>query len=329
VGTLAHLGLATAWRTTLADYGDRLVDAATRMAIAVEAGLEAIDDLIQEQVNANDYDDETREELRTVRNEAAWCIEESLRRCEAELLTHKALAIEADFELRMGALLYGGTIDLVTQSPDGEIIVWDHKTTRFAHEVWDHRLQLDTQFVGYSHATERGVVPGVPPGAVTFRWSVVRSKPPSTPHLNKDGSFSVAAIETTPEIYADALADQEMRGIPVSDKQRLLLQKLRGAGDRWYTRVDTHVTAEQHRRWLEELKVTAKRMRSAIKRPEERTRTPEACSSPSSGRCSYRDVCIQPEPEIRAFYGRSDSGGRDVTGADINGSKKSQGAEDE
>ncbi len=118
------------------------------------------------------------------------------------------------------------------------------------------------------------------------------------------GEVSVAQIDTTPEVYADALLAQQVeRGLEVTEKQRLLLQSLKARTDTFFCQVEFYRGPEEFERWRKELWVDAKRMRSALRKPEERTRNPSACTSPSSPICPYRAVCLAPDsPEARSGF---------------------------
>lgn len=294
IGTLAHAALAAAW--SLAAECTPHDPKRARMP----DGLGAIGAVL-DQALADGADPE-------VVDVARYCAVTSLERCEEEYRTHLVLAVEREFVMPISAhLAWKGTVDLVTQTPDFEAIVWDHKTTSFTPDVWEHRLPLDTQHIGYTEAVRRGCF-GVGLRGGLFRWSVVRSKPPTEPHINKDGRVSAALIDTTPAIYEAALNDQEARGLSVTDAQVARLEAVRARPATDYRRFETLVTDEARSRWLAEIRLEAARIRRALKHPEERTRRPEACSSVTSGRCPFREVCIQPAPETRALYRRKEDG---------------------
>lgn len=162
-------------------------------------------------------------------------------------------------------------------------------------------------------------------GNVAF--NVVRRAKPNTPKLNlltkkaatselliealraqesdgvPRGEVSVAAIDTMPGIYEEALIDQAMRGLPVHEKQRDRLAVLRDRGDTYFLQAEFFRGQESIARWRDELWVEMRRMRSAKQIPGERTRNPNACTAPGTRSCAYKPICINPDdPVARANY---------------------------
>lgn len=150
-------------------------------------------------------------------------------------------------------------------------------------------------------------------------YNVVRRKMPSAPNLNllkknacitaehfellkaqetdgvARGEVSVAAIDTLPKMYSDALEAQIMgRSLPATEKQLALLERLRAKGDSFFAQIEYFKGADAIERWRKELWVEAKLMRQAEREPELRTRNPMACTLPSSPPCAYSLVCLNP-----------------------------------
>jgi hypothetical protein len=118
------------------------------------------------------------------------------------------------------------------------------------------------------------------------------------------GEVSVAQIDTLPEVYEAALMAQVVdRGQAINDKQRSLLENLQRKSSSYFGQVQFFRSPEEVQRWRRELFVDARRIRSALRNPEERTRNPWACTSPNSPRCAFSAVCLAPDsPEIRQGY---------------------------
>ncbi len=189
----------------------------------------------------------------------------------------------------------------------------------------DKALQT-TQAAKLVAAKDWGNLMGATVGSIAY--NVVRRKMPNRPHLNllkksqclipeqfallreqeadgnPRGEVSVAAIDTLPEIYQQALEAQIMdRSLPATDKQQALLAKLRASGDTYFTQIEYFKGADAIERWRQELWVEAKRMRQAERDPAQRTRNPLACTLPSSPRCPYATVCLTPnDPAAQRGY---------------------------
>lgn len=244
---------------------------------------------------------------------------------------HKILAVEAPFSIKIPGIraVYEGQIDVITMAPDGCPVVWDHKFTASV-DGYESRLQLDTQSVGYLLGAQQVLakLKIKPPGKWgRFAWNLVRRRVPPTPKtllLKKGeantpellealklqeldgtprGYVSAAACDTTAEAYQSALLEQALsRFLPITHEQSQRLDDIKGQAHRW-SRVEEHwIDEDQLGRWKSELAVVARRMRLAMRHQTERTRSPEACATPQSGRCDFRDPCLLDSPEVRALY---------------------------
>jgi hypothetical protein len=145
----------------------------------------------------------------------------------AEDLEHQVpLLVEHRFKLpipnragRAGGLYLIGDIDLVTWDRRYQhLVTHEHKTTGMGVDAVANRLEMDPQTAGYVHAVKELLRQGVfapafwkagidtqtaPVGQVFY--NVSRRKVPSEPNVNKDGTVSTAACDTTPDRYQRAL----------------------------------------------------------------------------------------------------------------------------
>lgn len=117
------------------------------------------------------------------------------------------------------------------------------------------------------------------------------------------GLVSAAAIDTTREIYTEALTKQvSERHLPITPEQQARLAHLEGQGDRYFARFEFWRNAQEREEWRREAWIDARRMREAERLPELRTRNPGACTAAGSMQCAFRAVCLDDEPETRALY---------------------------
>lgn len=210
---------------------------------------------------------------------------------------------------------FRGVRDAVFYDPTYNAIeLHEHKTVSNLPDDIGKRAEMDPQTSGYVYALmeEREIgklkfLDGtlVPLDAVLGRvaYNAVRKKKPSIPKVNKDGSVSVAAIDTTHEIYMAALDEQQkVRKIPVSDKQLELMRGLSARVNPYYGRHEYYKTRAEIERWRSDTMVDAGRIRAANTTPAMRTRNPGHCNMAWSLPCSYRSVCLDDTPETRASY---------------------------
>ncbi len=124
---------------------------------------------------------------------------------------------------------------------------------------------------------------------------------------NPMGEVSVAALDTTPQVYADALLEQvSERELPITPKQREFLDRLKAAGDTYFAQLEWFRGDRELERWRTEVLIDARRIRG-VKRGD-RTRNPGACSLPQSPPCAFASLCANPDgPLVRADYVRVDT----------------------
>lgn len=255
---------------------------------------------------------------------------------------------------RVGQILphlqYEGVIDLVVFDPEyGDLIVIDHKSTGGSLDALDRKQELDTQLPGYLVglreilATNRSALEGelirhpnaprfaeawaalqrsvVPTGRLSY--NMIRRKRPTIPNINQDGTVSVAAIDTTPELYFAALLDQRepewlskgrastkpeqveaanLRWKNLLGKQNDLLEGLRSKGETYVSRREFWRSDAELEEWRAQTFEKAREMREAERRPEMRYRNPSYCTGAMARPCAYRAICLDDSPELRLGY---------------------------
>lgn len=210
---------------------------------------------------------------------------------------------------------FRGVRDAVFYDPTYNAIeLHEHKTVANMPDEIGKRAEMDPQTSGYVYSLveERNAgklkfLDGTPvPGdAVLGRvaYNAVRKKQPSIPKVNKDGSVSVAAIDTTSDLYMAALNEQQhTRKIPVSEKQLEKLRELAARINPYFGRHEYQKTRDEIERWRSDTMVDAARIRAADNNPAMRTRNPGNCNMAWSMSCSYRAVCLDDTPETRASF---------------------------
>lgn len=212
-------------------------------------------------------------------------------------------------------IVFQGVRDALFYDPTYNALeLHEHKTVSNLPEDIGRRAEMDPQTSGYLYALIEDRAGGglkfpdgkpVPGDAVLGRvaYNAVRKRAPATPKVNQDGSVSVAAIDTTVEIYMAALDEQQkVRRIPVSDKQLELMHKLKTRGNTYCGRFEYQKTKAEIERWRSDTVVDASRIRLAATSPAARTRNPGHCNMPWSLPCTYRAVCLDDTPETRAMF---------------------------
>jgi len=210
---------------------------------------------------------------------------------------------------------FRGVRDAVFYDPTYNALeLHEHKTVSNMPDDIGKRAEMDPQTSGYVYSLIEERAAGllrfldgtpVPSNAILGRiaYNAVRKKRPSTPKVNKDGSVSVAAIDTTAEIYMAALDEQQhARKIPVTEKQLEVMRGLAARVNPYFGRHEYQKTRAEIDRWRNDTMVDAARIRLADNNPATRTRNPGNCNMPWSMACSYRTVCLDDTPETRASF---------------------------
>jgi hypothetical protein len=353
-GTAFHAGPAALYRT----IGTVPQDEALELGMA--RGLAAIDDSFGawlekvEPLTSPEQLQELGDYAADAVLDARWMFKHYCHTFRADITRLVPLAVERSFSVPMRNVLgrvvphfrYAGVWDLVAYDPEhGDIVIFDHKTTKGDVGSIDRRVEIDTQMAGYLYALQEEInafnlwdikderrIPEIKRAFDGMRigriaYNVVRKKRPTAPQINKDGTVSIAAIDTLPEIYEDALeqqrepewltkayANRESKGgelkfneqatryTELQVKQAGVLQRLRDRGDTFIGRREFFRTPDEIERWRREAMTQANVIRMAEAKPELRYRNPGHCTGPASLPCSYRSLCIDDAPELRAAF---------------------------
>lgn len=240
-----------------------------------------------------------------------------------------------------------GVIDVVWYDPEqGDLVIDDHKTTTKGADTFTRKLGHDPQLCGYlwavrwmlsrgqlwtvaslravgmDNAQINGLLIAAKEGTLAtgrIRYNVLRKKLPTVPTTLKNGTISTCQdIDTTSEIYAEALERQEARclacdgtgehegdggkfckpckgsgdGQARNPKQAALLAQLHARPDTWFQRLEVWKTDEAIERWRREAVTDAKRIRELKRSPMLRTRNLWHCTG-TGGRCDYAGLCAR------------------------------------
>lgn len=324
VGSIFHRGmssgLAAGW-----EPGWKSTPTSQRVAAQQQAATAEIDQMVMDwaaklvahggQLDFDRLNTEVEETAAMVK----WMLSHYFERTQADLTNLVLVEVEkaflVDIHDRIGRvsphLRYAGVRDAVLYDPAyNQVVLAEHKTTGGHPQDIEKRVEMDTQTAGYLWAlklqrADLKTVDGEPLGGAFLGrvvYNVLRKALPRSPNVNKDGSVSVAACTTTPELYREALNDQVRRGVPTSTKQGEFLARLEAAGDPFFARVEYHRTAAEIERWRSDTFVDAARIRAAGRDPAQRTRNTGHCNMPWSLPCAYRSVCLDDTPEMRAQF---------------------------
>lgn len=269
-----------------------------------------------------------------------WMLENYFRSTALDLMELRLVETERAFDVvirnRIGSrtkLHFKGVRDAVFYDPRyNAVVLHEHKTVSSAPSDIGKRAEMDPQTCGYVYSlleqhregalwyteadgTSRPVPNDADIGRVAY--NACRKKKPSTPKINQDGTVSAAQIDTLWPIYEAALVDQVQRtGKPVTDKQRVLLEGLKGKTDSFFYRHEFQRNAAEIERWRSDTFVDASRIRAADTDPAMRTRNPGNCAMAWSMPCEYRQVCIDDRPELRSMFRVADTAHTEVREAE-------------
>lgn len=181
--------------------------------------------------------------------------------------------------------VFKGRLDLVMEDlDDGTLWLWDHKSASTIPQPTSFHA-MDPQLMWYPWAAEKQF--GIEIAGIYYNY--VRSKPPSVPQLNKDGSISKRKVSTD---YPTLYRFLKREGFDPNDFKHILipLSKKSDFLRRYKMPREAHVTKEV---LLDGL--------ATVKRIEETKRFTRNITR-DCVRCSYHDLC------------RSDLNGFDTTG---------------
>lgn len=182
---------------------------------------------------------------------------------------------EAEIDLGEGVVLIV-KLDAIAQTKDGRTWAMEHKFKKAIPDederFFDIQTSLYTEFPqSFGLQKFSGVL-----------WDYVRSKAPSVPELLKKGGLSKALrIDTTPEVYLQAIRDNNLNPADYQD----ILAELKGREDNFSKRVFMPRNAALGKTLASELRQTSLEMEKNL--GKDRTRTIERhCKW-----CSYRLLC--------------------------------------
>lgn len=254
------------------------------------------------------------------------------RFAEEDMEQYRVLAVELPFHValrddrgtRRPMLTYSGVVDLLLWDDElQDVVLGEHKTTRSDATDAERRLDLDPQTTGYVYAVrellrggrlnalnwgKRPSLKDAPVGRVAY--NVVRKKGPAEPKVNKDGTVSVAQVDTTRERYAAAIAKQQEpswaaknpeRWEKLQEKQQLLMESL-STKERYVHRHEAFHGSDTIDRWRGEMLADGKLLRQSLKGRFPITRNTDKCNMPWSPPCPYRSICIEDAPEKRRGF---------------------------
>jgi hypothetical protein len=287
---------------------------------------------------------------------ARWCLVHYATTFRSDIVRLVPVAIERPFAIVVrdkagrpqNHLRYQGVWDLVAWDPVvGDLVIFDHKTTSGTLDNIDRRVELDQQMGGYLYALremiragvfrEQFEALGIPANPTTGRiiYNVMRKKMPSVPHVNKDGSVSTAACDTTPEIFRAALEKQtepewltkardalnEASADPkkivaaqakydgqverwdeLRAKQNALLDQLENRGEAFVSRREFWKSDAEIELWRQYAFAQGNDIRAAERDERFRYPNPGHCTTAWSLPCVYRSLCIDDTPEIAASF---------------------------
>ncbi len=126
---------------------------------------------------------------------------------EDDATRHEILAVEHKFELPVDGkyVVLPGKTDLVTRTKDGNVWLWEHKTTGSIPS--QGRRFRDLQTLIYKVAVEETLGLGLT-GVI---WNYIHTTPPHLPSLLKNGTLSTAKNQTTTlGLYRRAIKDTRL-----------------------------------------------------------------------------------------------------------------------
>jgi hypothetical protein len=298
-------------------------------------------------VEATDVDtiDKIVEESQQMAREATGAVERYLAAYIADdARQYKVIAVEVPFTVPLKdkggrarpRISFSGVQDLVLFDPVmKDYVLGEHKSAAMDATLAEAKLDLDPQTTGYIYALKAMIADGGVQGMLTpqearvgrILYNVVRKTGPSEPGINKDGTVSVAACDTTQAQYqkaldaqqepawlkkeprvkdatkrAEALRKQQERWEELQAKQQLRLETLPQSTGRYLCRHEAYHNPAAIERWRHETLSEASLLRAALKGQLAITRNPSQCNMPWSPRCPYRTVCIEDAPELRSEF---------------------------
>jgi len=336
-GSAFHVGVAAAYSHVRdAQRANEQVDVARCAELALEAVEAKLGEYLRElheklaEATSVDVVDKIVEDSRTMVHEARGSVVRYVESYVAEdAKQYQVIAIEEPFTVPLvdaggrarPRVAFAGVQDLVLFDPVmKDYVLGEHKTTSMDATLAESKLDMDPQTTGYVYALRQMAAKGGLQGALSIQqarvgrvfYNVTRKTGPGLPNVNKDGTVSVAAVDTSRAVYQAALdkqgepewykkdpTKQKKRWQELQDKQRRRLESLPAVESRWLCRHEAYHSPDAVERWRKETLAEAGLLRSALNGSLAITRNPNECNMPWSPRCPYRSVCIEDSPELR------------------------------
>lgn len=215
VGTLVHEGIAEVYRTIQRMQLVRIEPTVEQLhAVSVRA----IDDLVAAHTEATDvFAGDAADEYRAAYADdvetAQRCVDLFVQHIALPLIAKRYDVIAVEFPFRVPLLTKAGrrsgdelegVFDLLLRDRGlGTIVIGENKTTSTDASQYETKLSTDGQTARYVYAARHMFGPKLVSGTVLL--NVIRKAYPRTPKFIKDGTVSVAEVDTTRDLYQHAL----------------------------------------------------------------------------------------------------------------------------
>lgn len=325
IGSILHSGMSSGLRAGWSGVdGLSVAQRVERQVAAAQAGIDALvmkwTAKLIEHTRVTDYD-ELAEDAAATSAMVKWMLGHYFAATSGDLTSLILVETERAFSVPLRDikgrpvkhLRSEGVRDAVFYDPTYNALdLHEHKSVGATPRDLERRAEMDPQTTTYINSLFEDLAQGrlklvtgepVPRDAKIGRlnYNALKKKIPSTPKVNQDGTVSIAAIDTLPRLYVEALDEQSRapehggRGIPVTEKQYAKAKELADKGDTFFARVEYFRTQAELERWRVEAFMDASRIREANRNALARTRNPGHCTMPWSMRCEYRQLCLDPE----------------------------------
>ncbi len=300
VGSAVHEGARVFLATMI---GVTPIEVALRFDAAQHEGVGAMRAYLERNVrelHASEHGEHDVEEAWKAEQEAEAAFAGFVHVVRDLLSRYAVVEVEFPFEVKLAKGFHlRGQIDIVLRDlASGKIVLGEIKTTSGIPATEDFRDDVDPQPRLYLAAIRKVYGPSnVDPIAV---YVTVRKKGPRAPSMTQKGLVSAAAIDTTREIYGEALANQEASGKAITDEQRARLAQLGGI-DRYAAIRESWFAPEDLDATIREALVTAREIARTEAGRMKIVRNGHSCTSRSTGVCDYRQVCdgrSEPSPML-------------------------------
>lgn len=193
-----------------------------------------------------------------------------------------------------------------------EVVVRDYKTTMRKPESFAAMAEIDTQPIAYIYSShylathpkadpqDKPEWPTSFPPVARFELEIVRKKVPREPPPLKKGGLSKAQnIDTTPELYRQAIKKNGLNEADYAD----VLEKLEARTNAFYYRHSITVRGDEIRRWADETRWCLEEARTIELHRERAFRAdPMTCQNQYGRLCEYHSICYGDAAIARAEF---------------------------